>query len=108
MMCQKTKQSRLILVSNCAVYGKKRSTFIKNKKIHNFNNIWNYYFKMIKIINSFLLTGDKYIPKLHLKQPEFTYSACGQFTKHRERSQKFREARNVKFWQYRFESENYF
>ena len=52
---------------------------------------------MIKIINSFLLTGDKYIPKLHLKQPEFTYSACGQFTKHRERSQKFREARNVKF-----------
>ena len=57
----------------------------------------NYYFKMIKIINSFLLTGDKYIPKLHLKQPEFTYSACGQFTKHRERSQKFREARNVKF-----------
>ena len=82
-MCQKTKQNRLILVSNCAVYGKKRSTFIKNK--------------MIKIINSFLLTGDKYIPKLHLKQPEFTYSACGQFTKHRERSQKFREARNVKF-----------
>ena len=52
---------------------------------------------MIKIINSFLLTGDKYIPKLHLKQLEFTYSAYGQFNKHRERIQKFREARNVKF-----------
>ena len=52
---------------------------------------------MIKIINSFLLTGNKYVPKFHLKQPEFTYSACGQFTKYGERIQKFREARNVKF-----------
>ena len=27
--------------------------------------------------------------KLHLKQPGFTYSACGPFTKHCERIQKF-------------------
>ena len=31
---------------------------------------------MIKIINKCLLTGDKFMPELHLKQPEFTYRAC--------------------------------
>ena len=31
------------------------------------------------------------MPELHLNQPEFTYSACGPFTKHRERIQKFIE-----------------
>ena len=38
-----------------------------------------------------MLTGDKFMPKLHLKQPGFTYSACGPFTKHREMIQKFKE-----------------
>ena len=51
---------------------------------------------MIKIINKFLLTRDKFIPELHLKQPGFTYSVCGPFTKHRERIQKFRETGNFK------------
>ena len=37
---------------------------------------------MNKIINKFLLTGDKFMPELHLKQPGFTYIACGTFTKH--------------------------
>ena len=46
---------------------------------------------MNKIINEFLLTGDKFISELHLKQPGFSYSACGPFTKHREKIQKFRE-----------------
>ena len=31
------------------------------------------------------------------KQQESTYSACGRFTKHRERNQKFREADNLKY-----------
>ena len=35
------------------------------------------------------------MPELHLKQPGFTYSTCGSFTKHRERIQKFRETRNL-------------
>ena len=51
---------------------------------------------MNKIINKFLLTGDKFIPELHLKQAGFTYSACGPFTKHRERIQKFRGTGNLK------------
>ena len=51
---------------------------------------------MNKIINKFLLTGDKFMPELHLKQPGFTYSACGPFTKHRQRIQKFRKTGNLK------------
>ena len=51
---------------------------------------------MNKIITKFLLTGDKIMPELHLKQPGFTCSACESFTKHRERIQKFRETRNLK------------
>ena len=35
---------------------------------------------MNKIISKFLLTGDKFMPELHLKQPGFTYSACESFT----------------------------
>ena len=40
---------------------------------------------MNKIINKFLLTGDKIMPQLHLKQPGFTNSASGPLTKHHER-----------------------
>ena len=31
------------------------------------------------------------MPEMHLKQPRFTYSACGPFTKNKERIQKFKE-----------------
>ena len=36
---------------------------------------------MNDIINKFLLTGDKFMLELHLRQPGFIYSACGPFTK---------------------------
>ena len=51
---------------------------------------------MNKTINKFLLSGDKFVPELHLKQQGITYSVCGPFTKHRERIQKFRETGNLK------------
>ena len=51
---------------------------------------------MNKVISKFLLAGDKFMAKLNLKQLGFTYSACGQFTKHCERIQKFRETGNLK------------
>ena len=51
---------------------------------------------MNKIINRFLLTGDKSMTELHLKKPGFTYSACRPFSKHRESIQKFRETGNLK------------
>ena len=36
------------------------------------------------------------MPELHLKQPLFTYSSCGPFTKHLERIQKIRETGDLK------------
>ena len=46
---------------------------------------------MNNLINKFLLAGDKFMPEIHLRQPQFTYSACGPFTRHKERIQKFKE-----------------
>ena len=46
---------------------------------------------MNEIVNKFLLAADKFKPEMHLKQPEFTYSACGPFTKNKEKIQKFEE-----------------
>ena len=46
---------------------------------------------MNKIIKKFLLAGDKFMPELHLKQPWFTYSACGTFTKNKERVKSLKE-----------------
>ena len=42
-------------------------------------------YKMNDLINKFLLAGDKFMPEMHLRQPRFTYSACGPFTKHKQR-----------------------
>ena len=46
---------------------------------------------MNKTVNKFLLAGDKFMLEMHLKQPGVTYSACGPFTKNKERTQKFKE-----------------
>ena len=46
---------------------------------------------MNEIVNKFLLAGNKFMPKMHLKQFRFTYSPCGPFTKNKERIQKFKE-----------------
>ena len=46
---------------------------------------------MNNIINQFLLTGDKFMPEMHLRQPQFVYSACGTFTRHKERIKKFKQ-----------------
>ena len=40
---------------------------------------------MDKIVNKFLLAGDKFMHEIHLRQPGLTYSACGPFTKNKER-----------------------
>ena len=42
-------------------------------------------------VNRFLLAGDKFMPDMHLRQTGFTYSACGLFTKNKERTQEFKE-----------------
>ena len=52
---------------------------------------------MNDIINKFLLTGDKFMPEMHLRQPGFVYSACGPFTKHKERTNKFMKASDTRY-----------
>ena len=52
---------------------------------------------MNEIINNFLLVGDKFMPEMHLRQPGFTYSACGPFTKNKERIKKFMQSGNTDF-----------
>ena len=52
---------------------------------------------MNKIVNKFLLVGDKFMPEMHLKQPGFTYSARGPFTKNKKRIDKFMQTGNTDF-----------
>ena len=52
---------------------------------------------MNEIVNKFLLAGDKFMPEMHLKQPGFTYSACGPFTRNKERIEKFMATGNTDF-----------
>ena len=69
-----------------------------NKELDNFND----QFKINKIINKFLLIGEKFMSELHLKQLGFIYLFIylfiyrGTFTKHHGRVQKFRETGNLK------------
>ena len=51
---------------------------------------------MNDIINKFLLARDKFMPEMHLRQPGFTYSACGPFTKKKERIQKFKQTKDLR------------
>ena len=48
-------------------------------------------------INKFLLAGDKFMPEMHLRQPQFTYSACGPFTKHKQRIQNFKKTGDTNY-----------
>ena len=50
-----------------------------DNKIINMNNI----------INKLLLARDKSMPEMHLRQPQFVYSACGPFARHKERIKEF-------------------
>ena len=92
----KTKNGRLIMKSKCPVCGIKKSRFVKEqdaKGLLSNLGIKTLCFvlsvKMNEIVNKFLLVGDKLMPEMHIKQPVFTYSACGPFTKNKERIEKF-------------------
>ena len=52
---------------------------------------------MNEIINKFLLAGDKFMPVMYLRQPGFTYSACGPFTLNNERIQKSKETGDSRY-----------
>ena len=55
---------------------------------------------MNRIVNKFLLAGDKFMPEMHLKQTRFTYSASCPFTKNKDkvlRDKAFNIAKNRKY-----------
>ena len=52
---------------------------------------------MNNAINKFLLAGDKFMPEMHLRQPRFVYSACGPFTRHKERIKEFKRTGDTRY-----------
>ena len=54
-------------------------------------------YKMNDIINKFLLAGEIFMSEMHLRRPGFTHSACGPFTKNKERIQKFKQTGDSRY-----------
>ena len=52
---------------------------------------------MNEMVDKFLLAGYKFMPEMHLRQPGFTYSACGPFTRNKQRIQKFMQTRDTNY-----------
>ena len=50
------------------------------------------------IVNMFLLAGDKFLPEMHLRQPGFTYSACGPFKKAKKESKNLKKNRRFQIY----------
>ena len=97
-----TSNDRKTILSKCVICGSKKSRFIKYQEAKGLLNNLGFRtllskvpilgdilfwmrIKMNEIVNKFLLAGDKFMPEMHLKQPGFTYSTCGPFTKNKER-----------------------
>ena len=110
---ERTQNGRVMILSKCAVCDSKKLKFIKEQKARRLlskltgikvlilsdlpleNAFFNY--KMDAIVNKILLAGDKFMPEMYLKQPGFTYSACGPFTKNKERITKFKETGDSRY-----------
>ena len=116
----KTKNGRLIMQSNCAVSGIKKSRFVNEQKPKGFliNLGLKTPLSKIPLLGDILLwpyenqwyceqifTGKshEFMPEMHLKQPGFTYSACGPFTKNKEKIEKFMQTGNTGFT-YKFDN----
>ena len=52
---------------------------------------------MNTIVNKLILAGDKFMSEMDLKQPEFTYSACGRFAKNKETIRKITETGDSRY-----------
>ena len=46
---------------------------------------------MNTVVNKIFLGRDRFLPEIHLRQPGFTNSACGPFTKDEERTKNFKK-----------------
>ena len=49
------------------------------------------------MLKKILLTEDKFMPEMHLKQQGFIYSTRGPFTKTKRRTKKLKEARDSRY-----------
>ena len=102
----KTTNGKMKILSKCAICGSKKSKLIKEQQAKGLLSnlgirtplnkipvlgdiLFLIKYKMNNVINKFLLAGDKFMPEMHLRQSQFTYSVCGPFTKHKQRIQKF-------------------
>ena len=52
---------------------------------------------MNNVINKFLLAGDKFMPEMHLRQPQLVDSAFGPFTRHKERIKEFKRTGDMRY-----------
>ena len=52
---------------------------------------------MNEIVNKVLLKGDKFMLKVHLKQPRFSYSACGLFAKIKKDSKNYGNKKHASY-----------
>ena len=117
-----TSNGKMILIlSKSAICGSKKSKFIKKQdakellsKLGIKTPLSNvpvlgdilFYLSIImnEIVNKLLLARDKFMPKMHLRQPArgalhagFTYSACGPFTKNKERIQRSKKTGDTSY-----------
>ena len=92
----KTTNGKTMILSKCAICGSKKSKFRRHFVLikYKFISVILLY-KMNNIINKFLLAGGKFMPEMHLRQPQFTYITCGPFTKHKQRIQKKLEIQTI-------------
>ena len=102
-----------MIFSKCDICGSKKSGFIKKQEAKGLLSnlglrtplskipiLGDVLFKMYEIndiVNKFLLAEDKFMPEMHLKQPGFTNSACGPFTRNKERIKKIKETGDAKY-----------
>ena len=94
----------MMLSSNYAICGSKKLRFIKEQEVSELLSslgirtllrqipivgpLLFQRYKMNKMINKFLLAGNKFMFEKHLRQPGFTNSNCRPFTKNKKRIQK--------------------
>ena len=52
---------------------------------------------MNEILSQISLAEDKFILKMYLRRPGFTYGACEPFTRNKERIEKFKETEDLRY-----------
>ena len=86
-----TKAEIILVISNCLLCNSKKSKFIKEQEA-------SALLSSIRIKAPLSrMAGDRFMPEMYLRQSGFTYSACGPFTKNKERIQKSKNMRDSRY-----------